>query len=143
MTVGIDTDFLVRLSILEHPKHRETRRIRDHFLDRGDQFALAHQVVALFVHVVTDAKRFERPLSMQEALSRSQEWWTAAEVDQIFPDDKAMKWFHDHMDRYRLGRKRVLDTLLAATCISAGVHHLITGNPSDYRIFPELELIEM
>jgi len=99
MTVGIDTDFLVRLSILEHSNHHETRRIRDHFLDRGDQFALAPQVVAEFVHVVTDTKRFERPLSIEEALLRSQEWWTAAEVDQIFPDDKAMEWFHDRMER--------------------------------------------
>ncbi len=143
MTVGIDTDFLVRLSILEHPKHGATVRIRDHHLDRGDRFAIAPQVIAEFVHVVTDAKRFERPLPMEDALQRSQQWWNAAEVDQIFPDADAMAWFHDRMSGYHLGRKRILDTLLAATCLSAGVSYLITGNPSDYKIFPELELIEM
>ena len=143
MTVGIDTDFLVRLSILEHSKHEETLRIRDHHLDRGDRFALAPQVIAEFVHVVTDTKRFERPLMIGAALLLSRNWWNAAEVDPIFPDSDAIVWFHDRMERYHLGRKRVLDTLLAATCVSAGIHHLITGNPSDYRIFPELELIEM
>ncbi len=143
MTVGIDTDFLVRLSILEHAKYEETCRIRDQHLDRGDRFALAPQVVAEFVHVVTDTKRFERPLMIGDALLLSQSWWNAAEVDQILPDSDAIAWFHDRMERYQLGRKRVLDTLLAATCVSAGINHLITGNPSDYRIFPELELIGM
>jgi predicted nucleic acid-binding protein len=143
MTVAIDTDFLVRLSILEHPKRDETCRVRDFHLDHGDRFAIAPQVLAEFVHVVTDAKRFEHPLSIQTALELSQNWRNAAEVDQIFPTNEAMEWFHDRMGRYRLGRKRILDTLLAATCVASRVNRLITGNPSDYKVFPELELIEI
>jgi len=47
------------------------------------------------------------------------------------------------MESFKLGRKRILDTMLAATYLSQGIHHLITGNPSDFRIFPDLELIEL
>jgi len=47
------------------------------------------------------------------------------------------------MARHRLGKKRVLDTMLAATYVSAGIRRLITGNADDYRLFKELELIEI
>ncbi|MFV1996244.1 MAG: hypothetical protein ACC661_12475 [Verrucomicrobiales bacterium] len=85
MNVGIDTDFLVRLAIREHPEHRSTLALRDHHLDHGDRFALAPQVVAEFIHVVTDPRRFKNPLSMEDARQMAQAWWSAAEVDQIQP----------------------------------------------------------
>ncbi len=143
MNAGIDTDFLVRLVILEHPAHQATRELRDRYLDRGDHFALAPQVISEFVHVVSDARRFESPLSMDEALKSAELWWNAAEVHQILPNEEAMKRFFHLMAKHRLGRKRVLDTLLAATYLSAGVTQFITGNAGDYRIFSELQLIEM
>ena len=143
MIVGIDTDFLVRLTILEHPQHEVTCELRDRHLDRGDRFALMPQVVSEFVHVVSDPRRFEKPVAMNEALRLSRNWWNAQEVEKIFPTQSSLELFLDWMTEYQLGRKRVLDTQLAATCVAAGVTHLITGNAADYRIFPELELIEM
>lgn len=142
MIVGIDTDFL-RLAILEHPQHELTCELRDRHLDGGDRFALMPQVVSEFVHVVTDSRRFEKPLAMDEALRQSRIWWIAQEVERIFPTQRSLELFLDWMKEHQLGRKRVLDTQLAATCVAAGVTHLITGNARDYRIFSELELIEM
>lgn len=143
MNVGIDTDFLVRISILEHPKHQSTVDLRDHYLDARERFALAPQVLSEFIHVVSDPRRFENPLSMETALQLSRDWWNAIEVEQIHPTHNAVKQFLAWMEKYQLGRKRVLDTMLAATYLSSGVTQLITGNPKDYRIFPQLELIEM
>ena len=143
MTVGIDTDFLVRLAILEHPKHQETCQLRDQFLDRGDRFALAPQVISEFTHVVCDSRRFEEPLSMKVALGLAESWWNANEVEQVFPSEKGTSQFFDLMTRHHLGRKRILDTFLAATYLAAGVTDLLTGNSRDYRIFSELNLIEM
>ena len=143
MTVGIDTDFLVRLAILEHPKHQKTCHLRDKHLDRGDRFALAPQVISEFTHVVCDFRRFEEPLTMKDALSMAESWWKANEVDQVFPSERGTLKFFDLMAKHDLGRKRILDTFLAATYLAAGVTDLLTGNPRDYRIFSELDLIEM
>ncbi len=143
MTVGIDTDFLVRLSIANHPGKVAAEQLRDHHLEQGDRFALAPQVVAEFVHVVTDPRRFERPMNMESALQLGKLWWQAAEVFPIFPAASAMEQFFTFMESENLGRERILDTMLAATCLGAGVTRLITGNPNDYRLFPSLELIEM
>ncbi|NOX99973.1 MAG: type II toxin-antitoxin system VapC family toxin [Verrucomicrobia bacterium] len=143
MNVGIDTDFLVRIAILEHPKHQSTVDLRDHYLDARKRLALAPQVLSEFIHVVSDPRRFENPLSIEKALQLSRDWWNAIEIEQIHPTGDAVIQFLDWMENYQLGRERVLDTMLAATYLSSGITHLITGNPRDYRIFPELKLIEM
>ena len=143
MSAGIDTDFLVRLGIIEHPQHGTTVDLRDRLLDGDERFALAPQVLSEFIHVVTDPRRFERPLPVSAALAMAEAWWNAPEVDQILASSSAVGRFLATMNARKLGRKRILDTMLAATYLAAGVTRLITGNAADYRIFPDLELIEM
>lgn len=143
MRVGIDIDFLVRLSIADHPGRDTAMKLRDRHLDAGDRFALAPQVITEFVHVVTDPRRFTKPLTMTKALEIARKWCEAEEEQSLSPDSDAMSRFFDLMKKHRLGRKRVLDTALAATLLSAGVTRLITGNPADYTVFAGLELIEM
>ena len=38
------------------------------------------------------------------------------------------------LQRHQLGRKRILDTQLAATLWSAGIQRLVTSNPADFRL---------
>jgi hypothetical protein len=68
-----------------------------------------------FVHVVTDSKRFSAPLSMNAARDLAQTRWTAHEVIHIVPGDTAVTQFFAWHRAQNLGRKRLLDTLLAAT----------------------------
>lgn len=115
MNHGLDTGFLVAAEVVEHPNHQSARAKIAAFVTAGDGFALAPQVLAEFVHVVTDAKRFTTPLSMEVARDLAQEWWTAHEVTHIFPGDAAIAQFFIWHRTHGLGRKRLLDTLLAAT----------------------------
>ena len=46
-----------------------------------------------------------------------------------------MDCFFEWQEKYRLGRKRLHDTMLAAVLHTAGVTSLLTLNPSDFRIF--------
>ncbi|HCN27908.1 MAG TPA: hypothetical protein DIT64_03820 [Verrucomicrobiales bacterium] len=71
MTIGIDTGFLVAAEVAEHPDHQVARLKIQQSRSAGDRFALAPQVMAEFLHVVTDPKRFSQPLSMEAALERA------------------------------------------------------------------------
>ncbi len=63
--IGADTTFLVELDLLEHPDHvRAHERLRREILDPGQQLVIAPQVLAEFVHIVTDPRRFTNPLSI-------------------------------------------------------------------------------
>lgn len=143
MTHGADTTFLVAAEILEHEHHVDASRVLDELLSRGDRIAVAPQVLAEFIHVTTDARRFERPLSIETALDKSERWWTAAETDQVLPTDVAVTRFHDWMRRHQIGRKRVLDTFLAATYHAAAITSLLTLNTEDFAIFVEFTCVSL
>jgi predicted nucleic acid-binding protein len=140
MLAGIDTDFLVALTICEHDAHRSAVACRDRHRAADGRFALAPQVVAEFLHVVTDPRRFSRPLSMEIAVGKALEWIEAREVTLIAPDVDSLRLFTSMMIERRFGRKRILDTMLAAACLEAGIHDLITGNAEHFRDFAGLRI---
>ena len=141
MTHGIDTDFLVAVEIRDHPFHPQADALLQRLLADGHDLAVAPQTLAEFIHVVTDARRMPKPLSMAEAISRAEHWWQAAEVRRVFPDGQAAGDFLDWLSRHRLGRKRLLDTLLAATYQQAGIKRLLSNNEGDFRMFGCFEIV--
>ena len=141
MKAGIDTTFLIEAEVLEHPGHDKAEAFKKRFLESSNTFALAPQVLEDFIHIITDEKRFKNPLSIREALYRANYWWNSIEVEQIFKTEHSVSCFFAWMEQYRLGRKRILDTMLAATYFSAGVNTVITTNADDYAVFKELEVL--
>jgi predicted nucleic acid-binding protein len=141
MIYGIDTDFLVAAEILDHPFHHGADTLLRSLLAAGHDFALVPQTLAEFIHVVTDGKRMPHPLSVAEAIRRAEHWWQASEVVQLFPDGQAVTVFLGWLSRYQLGRKRLLDTMLAATYHNAGVKRLITNNARDFAVLACFELV--
>jgi predicted nucleic acid-binding protein len=142
MRHGLDTCFLVAFEAVGHSQHTASQALVRQCLLNGDEFALAPQVLAELVHVLTDSKRFTQPLSMDAALNRAQLWWTASEVSQVFPTEAAVNTFLGWMKQHDLGRKRILDTLLGATYLTAGITSLITTNSRDFRTFGVFTIIE-
>jgi len=84
-------------------------------------------VLAEFAHVVTNPRRFEHPLDMAAALEMCEQWWNAVECRPVAVDAEAGIQFLAWMREYRLGRKRLLDTLLAACYHRAGVTRIATS----------------
>ena len=137
MTHGFDTSFLVAAEVAEHPDHAGVWRRIAGLKAQGNRFGLTALVLAEFIHIVTDSRRFHRPLTMPEALAKARMWWEAAEVEQAAPNDDAVGWFLEAMGRYQLGRKRVLDTMLAAIYRSGGVTSVLRLNAADFTVFGE------
>ena len=135
MIHGLDTGFLVAAEVAEHPAHVLARAKLGELIDRGDTLAMAPQIVVEFLHIVTDAKRFASPLQMPVAIGVAEQWWTARDVVPVFPNDLAVRQHLAWMQQHFLGRKRLLDTLLAATYWQAGISSILTTNPSDFTVF--------
>lgn len=138
---GLDTTFLVQVEVKGHPGHAAGRALLRDLLDEKRPLALAPQVLSEFVHVVTDPRRFERPLDMDEALARAELWWRGSEVARVLPSDEStalvLRWMAEH----RLGRKRLLDAQLAATYCCSGVRTIVTTNARDYHVFGCFEVV--
>ena len=135
MIYGLDTTILVQLELADHEMHARAARLRDTLLAEGSSFALAPQVLAEFVHIVTDGRRFTNPAPVARAIDQSERWWNAREITGVFPGPDAVSTFHRWMRDGQIGRNRILDTLLAATYAAAGVTAVVTSNTRDYHSF--------
>lgn len=144
MILGIDTDVLVAWTMAGSPRHGVVRQvIESEVRERSGLLGLTPQVIHEFHHVVTDPKRFENPLSMPMALRVSRTLWESEEVVQILPSPEVLPRTLELIESLRLGRKRILDTALAATLEAAKVRRLATLNTGDFRIFPFLQIVEI
>jgi len=137
VTHGLDTSFLVATEVACHADHTAARSLANSLRQKGDHFAVTPQALSEFVHIVTDAKRFAAPLTVSQAVERAQIWWNASDVERVWPDESAVSWFFTAMAKHQLGRKRVLDTLLAGAFHSAKITSLLTLNAADFAVFGE------
>jgi predicted nucleic acid-binding protein len=133
--IGLDTSILVAHAIAEHPQHEASQRWLDEQIAENQSFAVTSGILAEFIHIVTDGRRFETPLAMSEALERAAFWSEAREVTLLAADDAVNALWLQWLADFQLGRKRLLDTLIAVTWHAAGISEICTLNPRDFKIF--------
>lgn len=139
--VGVDTSFLIAFEIAEHPLCQSARTIAHHYA--SSCFAITPQVLTEFIHVVTDPRRFVQSLSMVEAMKRSKRWWSSREVHHVFPNSRYVSLFHQWLAEHNLGRKRLLDTMLAAIYVENGITKIISTDGRDFNLFKPLHRINI
>lgn len=140
--LALDTDVLVGWLHRESEHHEASRRLIESELSDGEtRLGLTAQVLFELVHVVTDGRRFENPLPMEDALGLVEELWQSPDADRIAAPPRVLARTLELLREHRLGRKRILDTALAATLETAGIRRLATWNPGDYKIFGFLETV--
>jgi predicted nucleic acid-binding protein len=143
MRRGVDTNVLIYAHMPESPHHARVRSFLLDQLSRDDVILVITPVILHeLVHIVTDGRRFLPPLSMSDALALARVYLEHANVECIRLDVAAVASAFELIERHQLGRKRIADTLFAASLLGNGVHELITCNPGDFQIFEGLTLLD-
>ncbi len=138
---GLDCNVLVQLALADHPANPRTVAAVQAEAQRTGRLAFPPLVVTEFLHVVTDDRRFVPPLTMIEALDWIEEFLANPSVTLLQPTQESLRQALRWMREFNLGRKRILDTHLAAVLHTAGAHRLLTSNPGDFSVFGVLETI--
>jgi len=143
MRRGLDTNVLVYAHIASLPGHPAVREfLRGQLQDDETTLVLTAGVLHEFVHVVTDERRFQPSTAMKDALAFARLYLGRSNVQYLDSDERCLLRAFELLEQHRLGRKRIADTLFAATLLTHGVRELITCNPGDFRIFKELLVID-
>ncbi len=143
MKRGLDTNVLVYAQMPAFEVHGEVRRFLLEQLENPDlTLVVTPGILHEFVHVVTDGRRFDPPVSMAEALAVARLFLGRSNFECVGADETILLEAFDLLERYQLGRKRIADTLLAATLLHHSISELITCNPRDFGIIEGLELID-
>lgn len=77
---------------------------------------------------------------MSAALRRTEQIWNAKEIRKVYSSDDASALFLHWMEVYRLGRKRTLDTQIAAIYYSAKVMEIATTDFRDFGTFEAFKI---
>jgi predicted nucleic acid-binding protein len=142
MICGVDANVLIYSAVESMPEHERVRRFFENRVLTGElSCAITFQVLLEFVHITTDSRRFRDPLSVAESLQIAQQYWNAPNWRQLLPLTTTATRTFDLLRRYKLGRKRLLDTFQAATLMDHGIRSLITCDSADFRVFEELQLL--
>jgi predicted nucleic acid-binding protein len=143
LRVAVDTNVLVDAHVPGGPRHT---RARDYLLQQLQisdvVLVVTPLVVQEFVHIVTDSRRFVPCAAMAEALELAGDYLSRDNVECLPVDSESLGLALDLLNRHRLGRNRIADTLLAATLLNNGVHRLATFNPRDFAPFAPLHAFE-
>lgn len=143
MKRAIDTNVLVYAHIAAMAEHAAVRRfLLDQLAAPKLCLVLSAGVLHEFVHIITDARRFDPPVTMPEALAVARGYLNRSNVECVSTDAESLELALHMLDHHRLGRKRIADTLLAATLITHGVQEIISCNAADFRVFTELRVID-
>jgi predicted nucleic acid-binding protein len=138
---GLDCNILVQLAFAEHPANARTIAAVQNEIDQGVKLVFPPLIATEFLHVATDERRFSPPLAMSEALDWVEDFTSNSSVSLLHPTDESFCQTLHWMRKLRLGRKRILDTHLAAVLHTSGVRRLLTSNPEDFKVIEVLEII--
>jgi predicted nucleic acid-binding protein len=125
------------------PEHAAVRQhLEAKLQDPDTRLVLTPMILHELIHVITDPRRFEPPVDMIEALSIGRLYLGRKNIECLMTGEAETRRAFDLIQRHRLGRRRLADSLFASTLIEAGVTALLTCNETDYRIFEELTVID-
>ena len=139
--IGLDCNILVQLAIADHPANAKTLAAVQAETARGKKLVFPPLVATEFLHVVTDERRFAPPLTMSEAIAWLEDFLANPSVGLVQATNASLDQTLSWMRQHALGRKRILDTHLAAVLHTSGVPRLLTSNPADFAIFTALETV--
>jgi predicted nucleic acid-binding protein len=139
---GLDTNILVQLALANHPENFATKAAVQSELQIGSALCVTPGIMAEFLHVATDTRRFIDAMTMTEALDWMDEFLANTNSVTVLSmteasSKQAMAW----MRVFQLGRKRILDTNLAAAIYIAGGRRILSSNPEDFKVFRVFEVI--
>lgn len=143
MKRGIDTNVLIYAHLPSFEIHSQVHQfLRRQLQDPAITLTVTPGILHEFIHVVTDGRRFENPLRMEEASALMQRYLGRSNISCEVVDERCFQEALRLLQRHRLGRKRIADTLFAATLLRNDVHEIITCNPKDFEIFQGLATID-
>ncbi len=143
MKRGLDTNVLIYAQMPVFPEHKIVRKFLLAQLAISDMtLVVTPSILHEFVHIVTDGRRFDPPVTMVQAIMLARLYLGRNNVDCVSTNESILLEAFNLMEHYNLGRKRIADTLFAATLMHFGIRELITCNPDDFRLFKDLKIID-
>ncbi len=133
----VDANILLYAEDALHPYNERARKWWDGQLSGSDPVCLCWPVLSAFVRISTNPRVFERPLSLEKAISRVQSWLDQPCTRIVRPTERHWTVFRQMLSEGQATANLVPDAHLAALCIEHGC--TLASTDRDFSRFPKLK----
>jgi uncharacterized protein len=134
--VAVDTNILVYAHCSQFAEHLKARASLESLLRDSDcRVVFTVPILHEFMHIITDGRRLDHPATMDQALGIVRAYHGRTNIRILATDETDLLNALALVGKHRLGRKRLADTLLAATLRRYSVQRLHTRNRKDFKTF--------
>ena len=123
----IDTNVLVYARWPAAPLHQQARMALQSYIDAGTQLVISRQVLREFLATLYRPRTGLAITELTAEVRRIEAGYAVVEESAAITAQL--------LTLLEQGARHVHDTNLAATCLVAGVSHLLTNNPDDFAAF--------
>jgi toxin-antitoxin system PIN domain toxin len=130
----VDANILLYAEDQQSPRHAMARQWWDAQLSGASPVCLCWSVLGAFIRIGTNPRVFERPLSLDQALSRVQSWLDQPCTRIVYPTDRHWIVFQKMLVEGQAVANLVTDAHLAALASEHGCELISTD--TDFSRFP-------
>jgi hypothetical protein len=133
----VDANLLLYAEDALHPKNSEARAWWDGKLSGTEAVCLCWSVLSAFIRIGTNARVFDQPLSLEQALDRVQSWLAQPCTRIIRPTERHWTVFRQMLLDGQALANLVPDAHLAALAVEHGC--VLVSTDADFARFPKLK----
>jgi len=133
MRILLDTNILVHAYNKSSPYQKIASGVIKKAMQSEIEAYLAPQVLYEFFAIVTNPKRVEHPMSLDEAADLCTDLWECREIEKVDPTPLAPKEVFKLVKELKLSKGRVFDCVLAITAKENKLEAIYTENVDDFK----------
>jgi toxin-antitoxin system PIN domain toxin len=136
--IALDSNLLVYAHRAEAERHSDTFPIVETLAEGRAPWAIPFPCIHEFLRNVTDARIYERPSSLDEALDQVAAWAASPALRLLREGETHLELLGDVAREGRVRGAMIHDARIAAICLEHGVSELWTAD-RDFGRFPSLK----
>ncbi len=140
MRILLDTNILVHSYNRASPYQKRASDVVRKAVRGEVEVCVAPQILYEFFAVVTNRKRVEHPLSVDEAVDICLDLWECREIEKVNPMRIAPKEVFKLAKELKLSKGGIFDCLLAVTAKENDVEMIYTENVEDFKAYGFLKV---
>lgn len=139
--IFLDTNILIHHTFkkFDEDKHLATKRLFAYLVENSYQIFISSQIIREFYAISTNSKFFDKPLSVDEAILKINEF----ENSFVVLEESYTEELKRLCKKYEIVKQKVHDTNIVATMIENRIELIATFNRKDFIGFNEIGLFEL
>ena len=141
--VFLDTNVLIYQTFEDFDKemHEEACNTLKYLSENEYTIYISSQVLREFFAIATNEKFFERPLSIEEAVSKRKEFENSFTV--LYDSDSSISLLNEMVLKYQIKKQDIHDANIVATMVANNIKEIFSFNSKDFSDYDEVNLFEI